>query len=87
MCTEQNIYSLRALNTGASLRIEEWGGLVQPVRTACLDEVVRCAFSRAREEKSNNHMTTLPRRSSKYHIEVLTDAMKKRYHDQGYAPS
>lgn len=61
--------------------MEHGGGLLQPLYSMCLNEIIKCAASTWMKEQRNDNLTTLLNRSSKYDVEVLADVVKARLLD------
>lgn len=61
----------------------EGGGLLEPISTVCLCEIVRYRAGTGRDYKMNTVKTVL-KLYSKHYIEILVDPMKKRLQEQDY---
>lgn len=67
--------------------VEEGSGLVQPIWTTCLEEIVRyVASARIRKVRKEN-VTTLLHVFWKHGIEVQAEFKKERLHNRGCEPS
>lgn len=66
--------------------MEECGGLVQPILTVCLDEIVGFVASAGMEENRSENLTTLLNTFLKYADEVLAELVNERALVQGCVP-